>query len=178
MKEYSEWTGYFLDIAGVVSNRSSCSRRQIGAVLTSAEHEIISTGYNGTPRGTMNCNEGGCSRCWNESIKSGDGYDYCTCIHAEHNALLSCARQGKAAVGSTMYVTDIPCLQCLTFIVQCGVKTIIHGIDEFDGVRVSSKSEHIHRIVGEGNVEVYKYNSLDKQISRSSAYYPDWRLVN
>ena len=83
-----------MEIAHVVSKRSNCSRRHVGAVIEKANH-ILSAGYNGTPRGVKNCLDGGCPRCAGKT-PSGKGLDECLCVHAEQNAICQAALFGHA----------------------------------------------------------------------------------
>ena len=84
-----DWDAYFMDIAHVVARRGNCSRRQVAALLVK-DRRIISTGYNGTPRGVRNCFEGGCRRCAGEA-PSGADLGECVCSHAEENAITQAA---------------------------------------------------------------------------------------
>ena len=83
------WDEYFMEIAQVVAKRSNCSRRKVAAVITKENH-LLSTGYNGTPRGVKNCFDGGCPRCAGKT-PSGKGLDECLCVHAEQNAICQAA---------------------------------------------------------------------------------------
>ena len=83
------WDDYFMDIARVVASRSNCVKRKVAAVIT-LDRRIISTGYNGTPRGTRNCNENGCPRC-NAFAPAGTALDECLCSHGEENAITQAA---------------------------------------------------------------------------------------
>ncbi len=117
---------YFMKIAAAVSERSNCCRDQVGAVLA-LEERVISTGYNGTPENMKNCDAGGCFRCANpEKFKSGEGYDRCTCVHAEQNALLAAARFGIAVQGATLYTTRKPCFTCSKELLQAKVVGIYY----------------------------------------------------
>jgi dCMP deaminase len=85
---------YFMLLAVATRERAACLGRHVGAILV-ADQRIIATGYNGTPTGFPNCDEGGCHRCANpESYAEGRGYDVCICVHAEQNALLQAAKIG------------------------------------------------------------------------------------
>ena len=121
------WDEYFMEIAGVVSKRSNCSRRQVAAVIVKDNH-ILSTGYNGTPRGVKNCFDGGCPRCSGHA-KSGTGLDECLCVHAEQNAICQAARHGVNISGSTIYVTISPCLTCAKLIINAGITEVVYGGD-------------------------------------------------
>jgi dCMP deaminase len=118
------WDDYYMNIAWVVSSRSNCLRRAVGALIV-VDKRIISTGYNGTPFGVRNCNEGGCPRCTSDSPRH-EGYDWCFCVHAEQNAVSLAARQGSATDRSNLYVTIRPCFNCLKQSVQAGIREIIY----------------------------------------------------
>lgn len=117
------WDDYFITIAWVVSSRSSCSRRAVGALIVT-DKRIVSTGYNGTPFGVANCDEGGCPRCASDEPAQA-GYDWCLCVHAEQNAIALAARQGTATQGATIYVTLRPCFGCLKEAIQAGIREIV-----------------------------------------------------
>jgi dCMP deaminase len=118
------WNDYYINIAWVVSSRSSCIRRAVGALIV-MDKRIVSTGYNGTPFGVRNCDEGGCPRCASDTPAQA-GYDWCLCVHAEQNAIALAARQGTATEGASLYVTLRPCLGCLKEAVQAGIREIIY----------------------------------------------------
>ena len=117
------WTQYFLRIAQDVSARSNCCRRKVGAVIVKNNH-IIATGYNGTPSGTTNCFDGGCSRC-NHTHTTGEKLDECLCVHAEQNAICQAAKYGDAIDGGHIYITCSPCLTCLKLIINAGIKRVV-----------------------------------------------------
>jgi len=117
------WDDYFITIAWVVSSRSSCSRRAVGALIVT-DKRIVSTGYNVTPFGVANCDEGGCPRCASDEPAQA-GYDWCLCVHGEQNAIALAARQGTATQGATIYVTLRPCFGCLKEAIQAGIREIV-----------------------------------------------------
>ncbi len=119
------WEEYYSSIAQVVSSRSSCLRRKVGALIV-MENRIISTGYNGTPFGVQNCDEGGCPRCASEQ-PSLAGYDWCLCVHAEQNAIALAARQGTSTNGAHLYATLRPCFGCLKEAIQAGIRVITYA---------------------------------------------------
>jgi len=94
------WDAYFMQLASLAAKRSNCMKRRVGCVLV-REKRVIATGYNGTPRGLKNCNDGGCARC-NGGSAGGTGLDTCLCLHAEENALLEAGRE-RVGVGATLY---------------------------------------------------------------------------
>ncbi|QRV80245.1 deoxycytidylate deaminase (dCMP deaminase) [Ceratobasidium sp. AG-Ba] len=118
------WDDYFMLLASLASLRCNCMKRRVGAVLV-RNKVVISTGYNGTPRGLLNCNEGGCKRC-NGTARSGEAYDSCLCLHAEENALLEAGRD-RVGENATIYCNTCPCLRCTIKIVQSGVKEVVYN---------------------------------------------------
>ncbi|MEW5975453.1 MAG: dCMP deaminase family protein [Acidobacteriota bacterium] len=126
-QERPDWDEYFMKIAQVASMRSNCIKRKVGAVIV-RDRRIISTGYNGTPRGTLNCNEGGCPRC-NSLANSGTRLDECLCSHAEENAITQAAYHGVSVKGGTIYSTFAPCLMCSKMIINCGIVEVVFNVD-------------------------------------------------
>jgi len=112
---------YFMNIAIEVSRRSTCTRRQIGAIIVSPHGEIKSTGYNGNPRGLPHCEEMGCIRD-KLNIPSGTRLETCTAVHAEQNALI---QAGTNAQGSTMYSTIVPCPICARMILNSQIVQVV-----------------------------------------------------
>jgi len=121
------WDQYFITIARLTSKRSNCLKRHVGCVIVK-DNRILSLGYNGTPRGTKNCFEGGCSRCA-EVTESGNNLDMCMCLHAEENALLYVGQ--RELQDSTLYVSLMPCVGCVKKIIQCGIKKIVY-VDNYN----------------------------------------------
>ncbi|MCS7173762.1 MAG: cytidine/deoxycytidylate deaminase family protein [Armatimonadetes bacterium] len=126
------WDDYFMSMAVLVSSRSTCLRRRVGAVIV-LNRMVLSTGYNDTPRGLRNCGEGGCPRCAGEA-PSGTGHDTCLCIHAEQNAILQAAYHGVAIAGGTLYCTHQPCLVCAKMIANVGIARVVYTGDYPDPV--------------------------------------------
>ncbi|WWC69645.1 uncharacterized protein I206_103588 [Kwoniella pini CBS 10737] len=118
------WDTYFMTLASLASHRSNCMKRRVGALLVRSKR-ILSTGYNGTPRGTKNCNLGGCTRC-NGSARGGEALNECLCLHAEENALLEAGRD-RIGDDSVIYCNTCPCLRCSVKIVQCGVREVVYN---------------------------------------------------
>jgi dCMP deaminase len=117
------WDEYFMNIARQAALRSNCVKRKVAAVIV-RDKRIISTGYNGTPRGTKNCNAGGCPRC-NSFGESGKGLDECLCSHAEENAITQAAFHGVSIRGGTIYSTFSPCLICTKLIINSGIMEVV-----------------------------------------------------
>jgi dCMP deaminase len=117
---------YFMGLAIAVRARANCTGRRVGAVIV-RDRRILSTGYNGTPSGMTNCEDGGCHRCAHPlAYPSGEGYDVCICVHAEQNALLAAARFGVAIEGCTIYTTLQPCFGCLKELLQANVSEVCY----------------------------------------------------
>ena len=121
------WDQYFMDIASVAASRSNCIKRKVAAIIV-RDKRIISTGYNGTPRGTLNCNEGGCPRCYNLAT-SGTNLEDCFCSHGEENAIVQAAYHGVQLTGATIYTTLAPCLLCAKMIINSGIIEVVYNVD-------------------------------------------------
>jgi len=121
------WDDYFMGIAKVVALRSNCIKRKVAAVIAK-DKRIISTGYNGTPRGVKNCSEGGCPRC-NSIGTSGQGLEECYCSHAEENAIVQAAYHGVNIKDSVLYTTFSPCLMCTKMIINAGIHEVVYNVD-------------------------------------------------
>ncbi|KAI9736809.1 MAG: Deoxycytidine monophosphate (dCMP) deaminase [Claussenomyces sp. TS43310] len=118
------WDQYFMQLASLAAQRSNCMKRRVGCVLV-RQKRVISTGYNGTPRGLRNCAEGGCPRC-NAAQGSGVGLGTCLCLHAEENALLEAGRE-RIREGAILYCDTCPCLTCSIKITQVGVSEVVYN---------------------------------------------------
>ena len=123
-KERPSWDDYFMDMTELVATRSTCLRRQVGAVIVRDRH-IISTGYNGAPKGVPHCAEkGGCLR-EKLGVPSGEKHELCRALHAEQNAIIQAATLGHSVEGATMYVTHQPCIICAKMIINAGIERIV-----------------------------------------------------
>jgi len=120
-----DWDTYFMSIAQVVASRANCVKRKIGSVIVS-DRRIISTGYNGTPRGVANCNEGGCPRC-RGAAESGTRLDECLCSHAEENSITQAAYHGVSVREGVLYTTFSPCLMCTKMIINAGMREVVYA---------------------------------------------------
>ena len=121
------WDEYFMRIAQNVAMRSNCMKRKVAAVVVK-DRRIISTGYNGTPRGVANCNEGGCPRC-NSLADSGTRLDECLCSHAEENSIVQAAYHGISLKDATLYSTCSPCLICTKMIINAGIDRVVYNLN-------------------------------------------------
>jgi dCMP deaminase len=118
------WDEYFMSLARLASTRSTCLRRQVGAILVK-DRMVLSTGYNDTPRRVPNCGDGGCPRCQSDA-PSASGLDTCLCLHAEQNAIIQAAYHGIGIAGATIYCTHQPCLTCAKMIVNAGLVRMVY----------------------------------------------------
>ena len=117
------WDEYFLKIAKTVAERSTCVRRKVGAVLV-AQKRILSTGYNGAPKGLAHCFDIGCLR-EKMKIKPAERIEICRGVHAEQNALVQAAYFGLPVAGAILYATHFPCITCAKMIINAGIKRIV-----------------------------------------------------
>lgn len=117
------WDEYFMEIARLVANRSTCLRRQVGAVMVK-DKNILATGYNGTPSGISHCSEVGCLR-QQLNVPSGERHELCRGLHAEQNAIIQAAKHGVNIDGATLYCTHSPCIICTKMLINSGVKRIV-----------------------------------------------------
>jgi dCMP deaminase len=118
------WEDTFIQVAFTVAARGTCPARRVGCVITSSDHHILATGYNGAPAGLPHCAEVGCHP---------DGDGRCTrAVHAEMNAVLQAAYIGVSIKGGTLYCTARPCLNCAKAVIQVGVARVIWAIDDLE----------------------------------------------
>lgn len=136
-----QWDHYYMEVAETVRTRANCLGTKVGAVLV-VGNRIVSTGFNGTPAGFENCQDGGCVRCRDRRLgelgraneasdkslakKGSKQLDLCICVHAEANALLSGARFGNRTEGGTLYTTHAPCFACLKEAIQAGIERLVY----------------------------------------------------
>ncbi|KAA0001062.1 MAG: dCMP deaminase family protein [Thermoplasmata archaeon] len=137
---------YFMEIAKVVSKRSTCLRRQVGAVIVKDKH-ILSTGYNGAPKGFKHCSEVGCIR-EKLNVPRGERHELCRGLHAEQNAIIQAAVFGVAIKDAVIYTTHFPCSVCAKMLVNAGIKELIYLQDYPD--------ELAEEILRESNIKVRK----------------------
>lgn len=138
------WDEYFMEITKLVSSRSTCLRRQVGALFVK-EKNILATGYNGAPSGVPHCSEIGCLR-ERLGIPSGERHEICRGLHAEQNGIIQAARHGINLSGSTVYITDSPCIICAKMLINVGARRIVCGRGYPDRLSLE--------ILGEAGLEV------------------------
>ncbi len=122
-KKRISWDEYFMQIAHLVAQRSTCLRRNVGAVIVK-DKRILATGYNGAPRGMQHCLEVGCLR---ERLKipSGQRHELCRALHAEQNAIIQASLYGISVKDSTLYITNQPCIICAKMLINAGIKEVM-----------------------------------------------------
>lgn len=138
------WDSYFMAIAELVSTRSTCLRRAVGAVLVK-DRRILATGYNGAPSGLRHCLEVGCLR-EEKNVPSGERHELCRGLHAEQNAIIQAALHGVSTDGATIYCTNHPCTICAKMIVNAGITSVV--------IKDSYADELAEEILREGEVAV------------------------
>jgi len=117
------WDEYFMQIALLVSQRATCLRRRVGAVIVK-DKRMLATGYNGAPSGLEHCQQTGCMR---ERLKipSGQRHELCRGLHAEQNAIIQASLYGTSVKGSTVYITNQPCIICAKMLINAGITEIV-----------------------------------------------------
>ena len=138
---------YFMRMADLVATRSTCLRRQVGAVVVK-EKRVLTTGYNGAPKGLRHCAEVGCVRTQN-NIESGTRHELCRGVHAEQNAVIQAAYFGASIKDATIYTTNFPCVMCAKILVNAGIVEVVYKDDYEDPL---SKA-----IMNESKVAVRRY---------------------
>jgi len=128
--ERLSWDEYFLKLAFLVAERSTCRRHHVGAVIV-RDKRILTTGYNGAPSGIKDCLELGCLR-EQLGIPSGQRHELCRAVHAEQNAIIQAAIHGVDITGSTMYCTHSPCIICAKMIVNAKIRRFVTVTDYTD----------------------------------------------
>jgi len=152
MSERPTWDEYFMGIAELTAKRSTCLRRNIGAVIVRDRH-IIATGYNGAPRSIDHCAQrGGCLR-EELGIASGERHELCRALHAEQNAIIQAAAFGHSIEEATIYITHAPCIICAKMIINAGIKKII--------VKSDYPDEFATEILGEAGLKIVTMESLE-----------------
>lgn len=121
------WDEYFMEIAEIVKKRSTCMRRQVGAIIVK-DKQILTTGYNGSPKNLDHCEKTGCKR-QELNIPSGQRHELCRALHAEQNAIIQAAHNGVVISKSTLYVTTRPCVLCAKMCINAGITKIIYKGD-------------------------------------------------
>lgn len=142
MRKRMSWDEYFIKFAELAASRSTCLRRQHGAIIVK-ENQILATGYNASPSKHPHCDD-----CLREhlSVPSGTRYELCRSVHAEQNALLQAAKHGVSVAGATMYITGYPCMLCARLICNSG---IVRLVLENDALREAT------------SIDTFKYSEME-----------------
>ena len=138
------WDSYFISIAELISQRSTCLRRHVGAVVVK-DKRILATGYNGAPAGFKHCSEVGCIRATRD-IPSGERHELCRGIHAEQNAVVQAAAFGVSIRDAAVYSTHFPCVLCTKLLINAGVRRLV--------VRETYPDELSEAMLKEAKVEI------------------------
>lgn len=152
--ERPSWDDYFMEIAHVVAKRSTCLSRHVGCVFV-AERRILSTGYNGPPKGMAHCEAlGGCLRA-QMGIPRGQRQEVCRALHAEQNAIIQAAVHGVTLANVTSYTLTQPCVTCAKMLVNAGVRRIVY--------RDSYPDELAQQILAEAGTELEKWTAPEER---------------
>lgn len=152
--ERPTWREYFMEIAQVVAKRSTCMRRQVGAVIV-RDKQILSTGYNGVPKGLTHCSHTGCIR-QELNVPSGERHELCRAVHAEQNAIIQAAYNGVSLKDSVLFCTTAPCSLCAKMIINAGIKEVYYQGNYPD--------ERAMEFFNEAGIRVYQFNEDGKII--------------
>ncbi len=148
------WDEYFMQMAELTAQRSTCLRRHVGAVIVQDKH-VVATGYNGAPKGVAHCAElGGCLR-EKMGIPSGERHELCRARHAEQNAIIQAATLAQSIEGASIYITHQPCIICAKMIINAGIKRIVVKEGYPDEMSVKMLDEAGLKIVMFGEEEEY-----------------------
>ncbi len=146
------WDEYFMKIVDLVKTRSTCLRRQVGALIVK-DKRILASGYNGAPAGVSHCDEVGCLR-QQLNIPSGERHELCRAIHAEQNAIVQAAYSGTSVRGATMYVSLQPCSLCAKLMINAGITKLVF--------RGSYPDELALGMLNEAGIELVNFDEVEK----------------
>ncbi len=141
-----------MQIVDLVKSRSTCLRRQVGALIV-RDKRILTSGYNGAPAGVRHCAEVGCLR-QQMNVPSGERHELCRAVHAEQNAIVQAAYMGTSVNGATMYVSLQPCSMCAKLIINAGIKRLVFRGDYPDALSMS--------LLQEAGIELVNYDEVEK----------------
>lgn len=148
MDKRPSWQQYFMQMAILASTRSTCLRRQVGAVLVK-DNQVLSTGYNGSPKGVRHCSEVGCMR-EELNVPSGQMHELCRGLHAEQNAIIQAGLNGSSTRSATLYCTHQPCSICAKMIINAEIRTV-YIADKYP-------DELAEQLLAEAGVEMLHYD--------------------
>jgi len=142
---------YFMEMAKLISKRSTCLRRKVGALLVK-DKRVLATGYNGAPKGLSHCSEVGCIR-EKLNIPAGERQELCRGLHAEQNCIIQAAVFGVSTKGATLYTTHFPCSICAKMIINAEISEIVYEEDYED--------ELAKKLLKEANIKLRKYKAKE-----------------
>ncbi len=142
---------YFMEMAKLISKRSTCLRRKVGALLVK-DKRVLATGYNGAPKGLPHCSEVGCMR-EKLNIPAGERQELCRGLHAEQNCIIQAAVFGVSTKGATLYTTHFPCSICAKMIINAEISEIVYEEDYED--------ELAKKLLKEANIKLRKYKAKE-----------------
>ncbi|MEM2987316.1 MAG: cytidine/deoxycytidylate deaminase family protein [Nitrososphaerota archaeon] len=142
---------YFMEMAKLISKRSTCLRRKVGALLVK-DKRVLATGYNGAPKGLPHCSEVGCMR-EKLDIPAGERQELCRGLHAEQNCIIQAAVFGVSTKGATLYTTHFPCSICAKMIINAEISEIVYEEDYDD--------ELAKELLKEANIKLRKYKTKE-----------------
>ncbi|MDX1358489.1 MAG: cytidine/deoxycytidylate deaminase family protein [Clostridia bacterium] len=146
------WDEYFMQIVDLVKTRSTCLRRQVGALIVK-DKRILASGYNGAPAGVSHCDDVGCLR-EQLNVPSGTRHELCRAIHAEQNAMVQAAYSGTSVNGATLYVSLQPCSLCAKLMINAGIKKLVYRGTYPDELALS--------MLNEAGIELVNFDEVGK----------------
>jgi len=138
---------YFMEMAHLASKRSTCLRRKVGAVIVK-DKRVLTTGYNGAPKGLEHCEKTGCLR-QRMKVPSGERHELCRGVHAEQNAIIQAAVFGVSIEGSTIYITNYPCSVCAKLMLNAGIAEVVYDGEYRDDLAT--------KLLAEAKIKVRNY---------------------
>lgn len=157
MEERPSYDEYFMEMAHLVAKRSTCLRRKVGAILVKDKH-ILSTGYNGAPKGLKHCSEVGCLRK-ELGIPSGERHEICRGLHAEQNAIIQAAVFGISIKNSVLYCTNTPCVVCAKMLINAGVREMVYSGEYPDDLA--------KRMISESKIKIRNFDNKNTMLSKN-----------
>ncbi|MCF7919696.1 MAG: dCMP deaminase family protein [Candidatus Cloacimonetes bacterium] len=151
-----DWHTYFMEMAYLISKRSTCLRRKVGALIV-RNNQIISTGYNGAPKMTPHCSETGCLRA-SLNVPSGEKHELCRGVHAEQNAIIQSAVNGNSLKGSDLYCTHQPCSICAKMLINAEIKAIY--------VANTYEDKLARQLLEQAGVSVFHFDLETRELTR------------
>ncbi len=145
-----------MQMAVLASSRSTCLRRQVGAVLVK-DNQVLSTGYNGSPKGVRHCSETGCLR-ETMNVPSGQMHELCRGLHAEQNAIIQAGLNGSSTRGATLYCTHQPCSICAKMIINAEIRMVY--------IAGKYPDELAEQLLAEAGVELVHYDLSKGRMTR------------